>query len=215
MKSGMLAAQATFSALTASPPHPTSSSRRQPVDLSSYQTAMEASYVWDELRDSRNIRPGFKLGLWGGLAHAALDTYLLRGNAPWTLRHRHPDHEALQPAANFQPKQYPKPDGQVSFDMAASLYRSGTNHEHDQPSHLRLLNKGVPTAVNLPIYAGPESRYCPAGVYEYAADETGAQKLQIHAQNCLHCKACSIKDPTQNIKWTVPEGGGGPNYTMM
>ncbi|DBB05478.1 TPA: hypothetical protein ACH3X1_012437 [Trebouxia sp. C0004] len=216
MKSGMLAAQATFSALTAAnTPAATSPARQAPVDISSYQKAMEDSYVWDELRDSRNIRPGFKMGLWGGLAHAALDTYLLRGNAPWTLRHRHADHEALRPAAEYEPRQYPKPDGKVSFDLTTSLYRSGTNHEHDQPTHLKLKNKGLPAAVNLPIYAGPESRYCPAGVYEYAADASGAQKLQIHAQNCLHCKACSIKDPTQNIKWTVPEGGGGPNYTMM
>ena len=128
---------------------------------------------------------------------------------------RHQDHEALRPASQSNPREYPKPDGQVSFDLTTSLFRSGTNHDHDQPSHLRLRNPGIPSVVNLPSYAGPEQRYCPAGVYEYSQDaETGRQQLQIHAQNCLHCKACSIKDPTQNIKWTVPEGGGGPAYTM-
>ena len=132
-----------------------------------------------------------------------------------TVSRRHADNEALRPAAEYQPIDYPKPDGEVTFDLTSSLYRSGTDHDHDQPVHLRLRNTKLPQVVNLPLYDGPEARYCPAGVYEYADDGSGQKVLNIHAQNCLHCKACDIKDPTQNIKWTPPEGGGGPNYTMM
>ncbi|KAK9830266.1 hypothetical protein WJX72_010683 [[Myrmecia] bisecta] len=211
MKSGMLAAEAAFTALSASAEASTSGSAA--VNLDAYETALRDSWVWEELEREKNIRPGFKLGLWGGLANAALETYLLRGKA-WSLHHRHPDHEALRPAAEFSPKEYPSPDGKVTFPLSLSLYRSGTNHDHNQPSHLKLRNPRIPAVVNLPIYAGPESRYCPAGVYEYVADENGRQQLQINAQNCLHCKACDIKDPTQNIQWTVPEGGGGPAYTV-
>ncbi|EIE22000.1 hypothetical protein COCSUDRAFT_37226 [Coccomyxa subellipsoidea C-169] len=210
MKSGMLAAEAAFTELTS-----TSAESGAAADLAAYEDALKASWVWEELERERNIRPSFHFGFWPGLALSAVDTILLRGRAPWTLRHRHADHEALQPASGFAPREYPAPDGQVTFALNDSLYRSGTNHDHDQPAHLRLRNAGVPAAVNWPIYAGPEGRYCPAGVYEYATDEHGREKLQINAQNCLHCKACDIKDPTQNIRWTTPEGGGGPAYTMM
>jgi len=187
----------------------------QPVNLESYERAIKASWVWTELQGVRNVRPGFAAGLYPGLAHAAIDQYLLRGKAWWTLHTHKPDHEHLQPAAQSAPIEYPKPDGVTTFDIPTSLYRSGTNHDHDQPPHLRLKDAGVPEYMNHPHYAAPESRYCPAGVYEYIKDDQGRPKLQINAQNCLHCKACDIKDPSQNIKWTVPEGGGGPNYTVM
>ncbi|KAK9836020.1 hypothetical protein WJX81_006596 [Elliptochloris bilobata] len=210
MKSGMLAADAAFDALTSG-----AAAAGMPADLAAYEPALRESWVGEELEKVRNIRPGFRFGLYPGLAHAAVDTYLLRGRAPWTLRQRHADHEALRPAAEFAPRSYPAPDNEVTFGMADSLFRSGTNHGHDEPAHLRLLNPGVPSVINLPVYAGPESRYCPAGVYEYVAGEVGGERLQINAQNCLHCKACDVKDPLQNIRWTVPEGGGGPAYNVM
>ncbi|KAL4450143.1 hypothetical protein ABPG77_010812 [Micractinium sp. CCAP 211/92] len=212
MKSGMLAAEAAFGAITSQP-------AGRPLDLSAYESSLRNSWVETELHRERNIRPSFGLGagLYGGLAYSALDAYLLRGplQPRWTFRHRFADHEKLRPAAEFKPREYPKPDGVTTFDLSTSLFRSQTNHEHDQPSHLRLLNPKIPEALNLPVYAGPEARYCPAGVYEYVAGEDGKQHLQINAQNCLHCKACDIKDPSQNIRWTVPEGGGGPEYSMM
>jgi electron-transferring-flavoprotein dehydrogenase len=210
MKSGMLAAEAAFNAMTSQP-------AGKPLDLSAYETSFKSSWVDQELFRERNIRPSFSLGagIWGGIAYSALDTYLLRGQAPWTLRHRYADHERLKPAAECAPREYPKPDGQITFDLNTSLFRSQTNHEHDQPPHLRLVNPKLPEVVNLPVYDGPEARYCPAGVYEWVTGEDGGKQLQINAQNCLHCKACDIKDPTQNIRWTVPEGGGGPSYTVM
>ncbi|KAK9812286.1 hypothetical protein WJX73_010009 [Symbiochloris irregularis] len=208
MKTGMLAADAAFDALT-------KSAASAAADLSAFETEVKASWVWQELQRCRNIRPGFaKAGLWGGLANAAVDTYLLRGQAPWTLHTRHKDNEATQPAASQPQIQYPAADNDITFPLATSLYKSGTTHNHDQPPHLRLRNSGIPSAVNLPLYAAPESRYCPAGVYEYVDGESGAKKLQINAQNCLHCKACDIKDPLQNIVWATPEGGG-PEYTVM
>ena len=212
MKSGMLAAESAFQSLTA----PARS--LGPVNLSSYEDSFKNSWIHTELHAARNLRPGFSHlgGLWGGLAYAALDTYILRSNAPWTLHHRKPDNEALRPARECSPIDYPRPDGELTFDLPTSLHRSGTNHEHDQPPHLRLRNPKVPEVLNLPIYDGPEARYCPAGVYEYVPEgEKGTLKLQINAQNCLHCKACDIKDPNQNIEWTPPEGGGGPSYTLM
>jgi len=214
MKSGMLAAEAAFKAHRARE----AAAVARPADLSSYEDAVRTSWIHSELHGVRNVRPGFSHfgGLWGGVAHAAVDTYLLRGRAPWTLHHRRSDNEALRPLEECTPIEYPRPDGELTFDIPTSLHRSGTNHDHDQPPHLRLRNAKVPLAVNLPIYGGPEARYCPAGVYEYVADETsGRQQLQINAQNCLHCKACDIKDPNQNIQWTTPEGGGGPAYTLM
>ncbi|XP_051133139.1 electron transfer flavoprotein-ubiquinone oxidoreductase, mitochondrial isoform X2 [Andrographis paniculata] len=203
MKSGMLAAESVFRTLHEGSP------------LEDLWDALRKSWIWEELYNARNYRPAFEYGLYGGLVLSALEHYIMRGKSPWTLKHGKPDHEATDEARFWQPIDYPKPDGVVSFDVPTSLYRSNTNHDHDQPSHLRLRDSEIPEQVNLPVYAAPESRYCPARVYEYIADENGHQKLQINAQNCLHCKACDIKDPKQNIKWTVPEGGGGPAYTLI
>ena len=204
MKSGMLAAEATFAALA-------DSSAGEPLG---YRESLEASWVWEELKAVRNIRPGFAGGMWLGLAHAAIDTYILRGKAPWTLPH-HADHESLKPAAHCLPIIYPKPDGKVSFDRLSSVFISNTNHEENQPSHLTLADPSLAIRVNLALYDAPEQRYCPAGVYEIVGRESGEPRLQINAQNCVHCKTCDIKDPTQNINWVVPEGGGGPNYPNM
>ena len=207
MKSGMVAAECAYKQLT------DGGVSGDTAMAATYPAAISQSWIHTELYEAKNIRPGFSLfgGLWGGMAYAALDTYVLRGRAKWTLHHRRPDHEALVPAAEAPKITYPKPDNELTFDLATSLHRSGTNHEHDQPAHLKLRNAKIPTTVNVGIYDGPETRYCPAGVYEY--DEEG--RLQINAQNCLHCKACDIKDPLQNIEWTPPEGGGGPSYTLM
>mmetsp|Transcript_31579 Transcript_31579/g.89679 ORF Transcript_31579/g.89679 Transcript_31579/m.89679 type:complete len:609 (-) Transcript_31579:100-1926(-) len=212
MKTGMLAAEAVMRALETSP--------EGPLDLSTYYETIKTSWVWDELFWVRNIRPGFHWGLVPGLINAALETYVMKPwlLSPWTLRHRCADHEATGPAKQHAPIEYPKPDGEITFDLTTSVFRSGTNHDHDQPVHLGLRNPGVPRVVNLPIYDGPEARFCPAGVYEYVdgeGDQQGQKVLRINAQNCLHCKACDIKDPTQNIHWTVPEGGGGPAYGTM
>jgi electron-transferring-flavoprotein dehydrogenase len=206
MKSGMVCAEAAFAALQAGAARPV---------LDDYPRRLEASWLWDELRRARNIRPAFKWGLLPAIAYSAIDTYLLRGKAPWTLKHHGPDHAVLRPAAEMPRIDYPKPDGVLTFDRLSSVFLSNTNHEEDQPCHLTLKDAAVPTRVNLPRYAGPEARYCPAGVYEYVEDGAGGQRLQINAQNCVHCKTCDIKDPTQNIHWVVPEGGGGPNYAGM
>lgn len=203
MKSGMLAAEAAFNVLI------------EGAQMEVYWNKLQNSWIWEELRKARNYRPAFKYGLIPGLAFSALEHYFLRGKLPLTLKHGKPDHEATETASSHTRIQYPKPDGVISFDVPTSLYRSNTNHEHDQPVHLHLRDPAIPELVNLPKYAGPESRYCPAGVYEYVPDEKHRLKLHINAQNCLHCKACDIKDPTQNIEWTVPEGGGGPGYTIM
>ena len=161
----------------------------------------------------RNIRPSFARGLWFGLAYSALETYLLRGRAPWTLKN-HADHLQLKPAGECRPIDYPKPDGKLSFDRLSSVFISATNHEEDQPCHLRLKDPAQAMTTNFALYASPEQRYCPAGVYEIV-DDGGDKRLQINAQNCLHCKTCDIKDPLQNIDWATPEGGGGPNYPNM
>ena len=174
---------------------------------------LQGSWVWDELYRQRNIRPAFRRGLFAGLVNAAIDTYLLRGRAPWTFRN-HADHTALNPASECAPIDYPKPDGITSFDKLTNVAYSGTNHEEDQPPHLLLLDERLPIDVNLAHFASPEQRYCPANVYEIVGEGTTA-KLQINAQNCVHCKTCDIKDPRQNIRWIVPEGGGGPNYPNM
>lgn len=207
MKSGMAAADAAFDALGADTP---------PNTLDAYPAALKQSWVWKELHRARNVRPAFaKWGLLGGIAYSALDTYVLKGRAPWTFHH-HEDHTQLKKAAQCKPIDYPKPDGEVSFDKLSSVFISNTNHEEDQPCHLLLKDNSVPVAVNLADYAGPEQRFCPAGVYEYVEPEAGGgQALQINAQNCVHCKTCDIKDPTQNIHWATPEGGGGPNYPNM
>ncbi len=201
MKSGMLAAEAAVVALASN------------GDMAAYEPALRASWVGKELYGARNIRPVFRLGLWVALAFNAVDTYLFRGKAPWTFKH-HADYSALKPAAACPKIDYPAPDGVVSFDRLSSVYLSNTNHEEDQPCHLTLKDASVPVSVNLAEYAGPEARFCPAGVYEFVED-AGAQRLQINAQNCVHCKTCDIKDPTQNIVWVPPEGGGGPNYPNM
>ena len=204
MKSGMLAAEAAFDALAAEDPAP---------ELASYPDAVKGSWLWGELKKVRNIRPSFRWGLWGGMIYSAFDTYLFGGNAPWTLGH-HADHTRLNKASSSQKIDYPKPDGEITFDKPSSVYLSNTNHEENQPAHLTLKDDGVPLAVNLADYDGPEARFCPAAVYEYI-EEGGDTRFQISAQNCVHCKTCDIKDPTQNINWVVPEGGGGPNYPNM
>jgi electron-transferring-flavoprotein dehydrogenase len=205
MKSGIEAADAAFEAIA----------EGDAASLARYSERLARSWVWSELRAVRNVRPAFRAGLWAGLAHAALDTYVLRGRAPWTFRHR-PDHERIVPAARSRRIDYPKPDGKVSFDRLSSVFVSNTNHEENQPAHLKLADPAKAIAVNLALYDAPETRYCPAGVYEIVRDgEGGAPRLQINAQNCVHCKTCDIKDPTQNITFTVPEGGGGPNYPNM
>jgi electron-transferring-flavoprotein dehydrogenase len=202
MKSGMIAAETIFRRLSGD-------------EGAEVRAALEHSWVWDELRGVRNIRPSFRWGLWAGLAYSALDTYLLRGNAPWTFHH-HPDHLQLTRANEAQRIDYPRPDGKITFDRLSSVFISNTNHEEDQPPHLRLRDPEKAIAVNYRLYDSPEQRYCPAGVYEIV-EEAGANApyLQINAQNCVHCKTCDIKDPEQNIDWVVPEGGGGPNYPNM
>jgi len=202
MKSGMVAAEAAAAALAG---------ERPPV-LAAYPEALRQSWVWEELSAVRNIRPGFaKLGFWGGMANAALETYVFRGKAPWTLGH-HADHDGLKAAADAPRIAYPKPDGVISFDRLSSVFLSNTNHEENQPSHLVLLDPSKWLGTNWQQFASPESRYCPAAVYEAVGVEEGNPTLVINAQNCVHCKTCDIKDPTQNIDWKTPEGGGGPNY---
>ena len=204
MKSGMTAAEAVFDALAASD---------APREVSAYGERLKKTWVWRDLRKARNIRPAFNRGRWFGLVYSALDTYLFRGRAPWTF-HNHSDHDRLKPAAQCTPIEYPKPDGEISFDRLTSVSFSNTNHEEDQPVHLVLADQAVPVELNLARFDAPEQRYCPAGVYEII-EEGGGPRLQINAQNCVHCKTCDIKDPTQNINWTVPEGGGGPAYSGM
>lgn len=209
MKSGMVAAQALFAAFQDGALAPG-------AELTAYPRRLRESWLWDELYQARNIRPAFRWGLWPAIAYSAIDTYLLRGRAPWTLRHAHPDHETLRPAAEMPPIAYPRPDGVVSFDRLSSVFISNTNHEEDQPVHLVLKDPDLPIRHNLPLYDAPEQRYCPAGVYEILRNDDGSQpRLQINAQNCVHCKTCDIKDPMQNITWVVPQGGDGPNYPNM
>ena len=205
MKSGMLAAESAFEALQ-------NDTAKQSLD--GYSTAVNDSWLKDELYRVRNIRPAFRRGLWAGLAWSAFDTYVLQGRWPWTFNH-HADHLSLKPANTCQAINYPKPDGKITFDKLSSVYLSNTFHEEDQPIHLQLKQASIAIDTNLAIYDAPEQRYCPAGVYEIISDNAGNKQLQINAQNCVHCKSCDIKDPTQNINWAPPEGGGGPNYTSM
>ena len=205
MKSGMTAAEAIFEHLQAA----------GGAEAVGYPERLKHTWVWDELYRVRNIRPAFRWGLYAAIAYGALDTYLLRGKAPWTMRH-HADHTQLKRASESRPIAYPKPDGKLTFDRLSSVFVSNTNHEEDQRVHLTLKDPSVPISVNLALYDAPEQRYCPAGVYEIVRDAQGGNpRLQINAQNCVHCKTCDIKDPTQNIHWVVPEGGGGPNYPNM
>jgi electron-transferring-flavoprotein dehydrogenase len=205
IKSGMLAAEAAFEALAAV---------REGDELARYPESFEASWLREELHRARNFKPWMSKGLYAGTLMVGVDQVVFRGKAPWTLRHEMADHEKLQPKEGFSPIEYPKPDGVLTFDRLSSVFVSNTNHEEDQPAHLTLKDPAIPVTVNLAVYAGPESRYCPAGVYEFVG-EPGAERLQINAQNCVHCKTCDIKDPTQNIVWVAPEGGGGPNYPNM
>jgi electron-transferring-flavoprotein dehydrogenase len=184
-------------------------------ELPAYPQAFEQSWLHAELYKARNFKPWMAKGLYLGTLMAGMDQVLFRGKAPWTLRHRHADHESLKPARECQPIAYPKPDGTLTFDRLSSVFISNTNHVEDQPVHLKLGSAGVPREINLERFAGPEARYCPAGVYEFVNDRGGERRLHINAQNCLHCKTCDIKDPTQNIVWVVPQGGGGPNYPGM
>ena len=207
MKSGMLAAEAAYAALAAG------GTERE---LAAYTAAFDASWVKDELMAARNVRPSFKWGLLVGTLYTGIDQVLLRGRAPWTLKLGHTDHKSLRKASESKRIEYPKPDGVISFDRLTNLSFSATNHEEDQPAHLTLRDASVPVKINLAEYDAPEQRYCPAGVYEIVRDDDGSNpRLQINAQNCVHCKTCDIKDPTQNIVWVVPEGGGGPNYPNM
>ena len=205
MKSGMTAAEAVFEWLAEESP--------ASMEVTSYHERLKKTWLWDELYKVRNIRPSFHKGFWAGLIYSAIDTVLLRGRAPWTF-HNRPDHTALKPKSACKPIDYPKPDGEISFDRNSSVFLASTNHEEDQPVHLTLKDPGVPIRINLETYDAPEQRYCPAGVYEIV-EESDGPRLQINAQNCVHCKTCDIKDPTQNIVWVTPEGGGGPNYPNM
>jgi electron-transferring-flavoprotein dehydrogenase len=203
----MLAAEAAFAALAAETPAP---------ELSAYPESFKSSWLHDELHRARNFKPWMSKGLWMGTLMVGIDQVLFRGKAPWTLHHDHADHECIRPKTEYKPINYPKPDGVLTFDRLSSVFISNVNHNEDQPIHLTLKDASVPVNVNLELYDAPEQRYCPAGVYEIVRDDNGANpRLQINAQNCVHCKTCDIKDPTQNIVWVTPEGGGGPNYPNM
>src|SRR6185312_11425967 len=206
IKTGMLAAEAAYAAVTGG---------RQHDELSAYPKAFEKSWLHAELVKSRNFKAWFKKGLTVATLMNGFEQWALGGNIPWTIHRKQADHLALKPAAQCKPIDYPKPDGKITFDRLSSVFISNTNHEENQPSHLTLKDASVPVNLNFAKYAGPEARYCPAGVYEFVKNEDNSERLQINAQNCVHCKTCDIKDPTQNIVWLPPEGGGGPNYSGM
>ncbi len=206
IKSGMLAAEAAFDALKS----------EESDELTAYTQAFRTSWLYDELHRARNFKPWMSKGLLTGTLMVGVDQVVFRGHAPWTLHHQHADNETLTNKKQVRPIDYPKPDGVISFDRLSSVFISNTNHSEDQPCHLTLKDETVPIRVNLEFYDAPEQRYCPAGVYEIVRDANGENpRLQINAQNCVHCKTCDIKDPTQNIVWVTPEGGGGPNYPGM
>ncbi|WP_438823040.1 electron transfer flavoprotein-ubiquinone oxidoreductase [Novosphingobium cyanobacteriorum] len=210
IKSGMLAAEAAFEAVGA---------ERSRDELAAFPEAFRSSWLYEELHKTRNFKPYMKRGLWMGSLLFGIDQKVLKGKAPWTL-HNSADHDKLKLASECPKIDYPKPDGVLTFDRLSSVFLSNTNHEEDQPCHLLLKDASVPIAVNLAKYDAPEQRYCPAGVYEIVRDESGSSslnsaRLQINAQNCVHCKTCDIKDPTQNINWVVPQGGEGPIYQGM
>ena len=210
IKTGLLAAEVLADAVNAD---------RRGDELGAYPQAFDKSWLHEELHQSRNFKAWFKKGLRVGTMMTGVEHWLLPKigikSPPWTLHRDKPDHVFLKPAAQCQQIAYPKPDGKISFDKLSSVFMSNTNHEENQPAHLTLKDASVPVAINLATYAGPESRYCPAGVYEFVKNEDQSDRLQINAQNCVHCKTCDIKDPTQNIVWVTPEGGGGPNYAGM
>jgi len=210
IKSGMLCAEAAFEAVQAG---------RSGDELSAYPAAFAQSWLHQELDQARNFKSWFKKGntvgaLMTGIEHWLLPKIGLK-RPPWTVHRHAPDHSLLRPAAECARIDYPKPDGKLTFDRLSSVFVSNTNHNEHQPAHLTLRDAAVPVQINLARYAGPEQRYCPAGVYEFVAADGGGERLQINAQNCVHCKTCDIKDPTQNIVWVTPEGGGGPNYAGM
>jgi len=209
IKTGMLAAEAAFQAL---------GEGRSGDELTAYPAAFEASWLHAELEQSKNFKQWFKKGRRLATLMTGIEQWLLpklgMRNPPWTIHRTTPDHACLEPADRHQKIAYPKPDGQLTFDRLSSVFLSSTNHAEDQPAHLTLKDPSVPVNINLATYAGPEARYCPAGVYEFIG-EGQATRLQINAQNCVHCKTCDIKDPTQNIVWVAPQGGGGPNYAGM
>jgi electron-transferring-flavoprotein dehydrogenase len=206
IKTGMLAAEAAYDAIVAG---------RQHDELTAYPEAFEKSWLYEELNKDRNFKNWFKKGLVTATLMNGIEQFVLKGNIPWTLHRDKPDHAMLRPASEFKPIVYPKPDGKLTFDRLSSVFVSNTNHAENQPAHLTLKDASIPVNVNLAKYAGPEARYCPAGVYEFVKNTDNTDRLQINAQNCVHCKTCDIKDPTQNIVWVTPEGGGGPNYAGM
>jgi len=210
IKSGMLCAQAAFDAVTAG---------RSADELTAYPEAFEKSWLKEELDQTRNFKLWFKKGPTVGMLMTGIEQWLLPklgiASPPWTLHGTKPDNATLKPASECPKIAYPKPDGKLSFDKLSSVFISNTNHEENQPAHLTLKDASVPVQINLAKYAGPENRYCPAGVYEFVKNPDNSERLQINAQNCVHCKTCDIKDPTQNIVWVTPEGGGGPNYSGM
>ena len=211
MKSGMLAAESAFEAIVGG--------SEGEVELANYEQAFKDSWIYKDLYKVRNARPALsKFGVKFGTLYSGFDMWMNTLGLGWlmpTLKHKHKDNEATKKAANATPIDYPKPDGEITFDKLSSVFLSNTNHEEDQPIHLTLKDESIPVSVNLAEYAGPEQRFCPAGVYEYVGEDGQEQRLQINAQNCVHCKTCDIKDITQNINWVVPEGGGGPNYPNM
>ena len=214
MKSGMLAGESVYELLKNSDPEKALTTGLEPIE---YETKLKNSWVYDELKQIRNVRPSFHspLGIFGTMAYTAIFSVLLGGREPWTLSHHGADYSKLKPAAECKKIEYPKPDNLLTFDLLSSVALTNTNHEHDQPAHLTLKDDTVPEKRNLAVFDGPEQRFCPAGVYEYVPTEDGkAKRLQINAQNCIHCKTCDIKDPSQNINWVTPEAGG-PSYNGM
>ncbi|MFT4437765.1 4Fe-4S dicluster domain-containing protein [Caballeronia sp. 15715] len=205
IKTGMLAADAAFDAIQAG---------READVLTAYPNAFKDSWLYEELYRARNFKQWMSKGLYLGTLMVGIEQKFLGGKVPWTLHHQYSDHEKLKPTADCKPVLYPKPDGKLSFDRLSSVFLSNTNHEENQPAHLTLKDPNVPVQINLLKFDGPEARFCPAGVYEFFKDQ-GEARLQINAQNCVHCKSCDIKDPTQNIVWVTPQGGGGPNYSNM
>ena len=205
MKSGMIAAESAFDALTKGRKHD---------KLDAYQSVFKESWAGQELYNARNVRPSFRWGLKVGMILTGIDQTLFRGRAPWTFSHHTEDHKTLTDKSKVEKIEYPKPDGVLTFDRLTNVSFTATNHEENQPCHLKILNENIPISYNNKFFDSPEQRYCPAGVYELVGENENL-KLQINAQNCIHCKTCDIKDPSQNINWVVPEGGGGPNYTNM
>jgi len=206
IKTGMLAAQAAFDALKNDQEHD---------ELVNYPKAFEASWLYQELYKARNFKQWFKKGRWIGTLMTGIEQFVLKGHIPWTIHKTTPDHLTLKAAKDCPTIDYPKPDGVLSFDKLSSVFISNTNHEENQPAHLTLKDENIPLKINWAQFAGPEARFCPAGVYEYVQDASTGHRLQINAQNCVHCKTCDIKDPSQNIVWVAPEGGGGPVYSNM